>query len=175
MRMLAQDGAFYRKPRVYGTDDPEALRRLRIVEGVDLMRERFTAAEAAEAFGVSRATYYMWRRRLRKGGVKGLVPRSSRPRTHRGRRWTKADVWRVLRLRREMPWAGKARIAPLLSRRSLIPHTPRRAQIAHRATLPRSCNPKRRRERGLEGAPVPPASTGFELRCSCVTAHCMTA
>ena len=114
MRMLAQDKSFYRKPRVDGTDDPEALRRLRIVEGVDLMRERFTAAEA---FGVSRATYHMWRRRLRKGGVKGLVPRSSRPRTHRGRRWTKADVWRVLRLRREMPWAGKARIAPLLAER----------------------------------------------------------
>ena len=117
MRMLAQDKSFYRKPRVDGTDDPEALRRLRIVEGVDRMRERFTAAEAAEAFEVSRATYYEWRRRLRKGGVKGLVPRSSRPRTHRGRRWTKADVWRVLRLRREMPWAGKARIAPLLAER----------------------------------------------------------
>ncbi len=114
MRMLAQDKSFYRKPRVDGTDDPEALRRLRIVEGVDLMRGRFTAAEA---FGVSRATYCMWRRRLRKGGVKGLVPRSSRPRTHRGRRWTKADVRRVLRLRREMPWAGKARIAPLLAER----------------------------------------------------------
>ncbi len=117
MRMLAQDGAFYRKPRVDGTEDPEALRRLRIVEGVDRMRERFTAAEAAEAFEVSRATYHEWRRRLWKGGVKGLFPRSSRPRTHRGRRWTAADARRVLRLQRGMPWAGKARIAPALAGR----------------------------------------------------------
>ena len=117
MRMFAQDRALYRKLRVDGTDDPEALRRLRIVEGVDLMRERFTAAQAVGAFGVSRATYCEWSRRLGEGGVKALVSRSSRPRTHRGRRWTKADVWRVLRLRREMPWAGKARIAPLLAER----------------------------------------------------------
>jgi len=64
MRMLAQDATPYRKPRVDGTDDPEALRRLRIVEGVDLvdlMRGQFTPAEAAEAFGVSRATYCEWR------------------------------------------------------------------------------------------------------------------
>ena len=47
MRMLAPDAASYRKPRVDGAD---AIRRLRIVRGVDLMRERFTAAEAAEAF-----------------------------------------------------------------------------------------------------------------------------
>ena len=35
------------------------------------MRERFTAAEAVEAFGVSRATYCEWRRRLRASGLKG--------------------------------------------------------------------------------------------------------
>ena len=117
MRMLAQDRAFYRKPRVDGTDDPEALRRLRVVEGVDRMRERFTAAAAARAFGVSRATYCEWRRRLRESGVKALAPRGSRPRMHRGRRWTGADVRRVLKLRRGMPWVGKARIAPLLAER----------------------------------------------------------
>ena len=78
MRMLAQDRAFYLKPRVDGTDDPEALRR---------------------------------RRRLEDGGVAGLVPRSSRPRSHPGRRWTMADARRVARIRRETPWAGKARIA----------------------------------------------------------------
>ncbi len=39
MRMLAQDRAFYRKPRVDGTDEPEALRRLRILEGIEMVRE----------------------------------------------------------------------------------------------------------------------------------------
>ncbi len=46
------------------TDDPDAVRRLWIVEGVDRMGERFTAVEAAGTFGVSRATYCEWRRRL---------------------------------------------------------------------------------------------------------------
>ena len=118
MRMLAQDRAFYRKPRVDGTDDPEALRRLRVVEGVDRMRERFTATAAARAFGVSRATYCEWRRRLREGGVKALVSRGSRPRTHRGRRWTGADVRRVLKLLLAERWPdhalGEAKVGRIL-------------------------------------------------------------
>ena len=59
--------------------------------------------------GVSRATYYEWRRRLKTGGVSGLVPRSSRPLRHAGRQWTMDDAERVLDVRRDMPWAGKAR------------------------------------------------------------------
>jgi len=43
MRMFAQDRALCRRLRVDGTDDPEALRRLGIVEGVDRMSGRFTA------------------------------------------------------------------------------------------------------------------------------------
>ena len=111
MRMLAQDRAFCRKPRVDETDDAEALRRLRILEGIEMVRSDLSAAAACRAFGVSRATYYAWRRRLVDGGVAGLVPRSSRPRSHPGRRWTRADAMRVVRIRRETPWAGKARIA----------------------------------------------------------------
>lgn len=118
MKMFAQDAAFYRRIRVDETDDAEARRRLSIVEGVEAMRERFTAAEACRAFDVSRATYYEWRRRLKEGGVAGLVPRSSRPHSHPGRQWTAADAALVLGIRREMPWAGKARVAlELASRR----------------------------------------------------------
>ena len=68
MRMLARDGAFRRKPRVGATDDPEALRLLRIVEGMDRMWERFITAGAARTFGVSYATYCEWKRRQRGGG-----------------------------------------------------------------------------------------------------------
>ena len=56
-------------------------------------------------------------RRLREEGVSGLVPRSSRPKSHPGRQWTMADARRVLEVRREMRWAGKARIAPELAER----------------------------------------------------------
>ena len=41
MRMFAQHGAFHRRIRVDETDDAEARHRLRIVEGIEEMRERF--------------------------------------------------------------------------------------------------------------------------------------
>ncbi len=117
MRMFAQEGALYRRIRVDGTEDAEARRRLTILEGIEAMRERFSAAAACSAFGVSRATYYEWRRRLRDGGLAGLVPHSSRPRRHPGRQWTMEDAALALGIRREMPWAGKARIALELAAR----------------------------------------------------------
>ena len=115
--MFAQDGAFYRRIRVDETDDAEAHRRLSILEGIEAMRERFSAAEACRIMQVSRATYYEWRRRLKEGGLAGLVPRSSRPRSHPGRQWTASDAALVLGIRGEMPWAGKARIAAELASR----------------------------------------------------------
>ena len=42
--------------------------------------------------------------------MRGLAPRSSRPRTHRGRQWTPADALRVFAIRGEMRWCGKARL-----------------------------------------------------------------
>ena len=111
MRMFAQDAAFHRRVRVDETDGPEALRRLKQLEAIDRMRERFTLAEALSALEVGRSTCCERKRRLREEGVKGLVPRSSRPKSHPGRQWTMADAKRVLDVRREMPWAGKARVA----------------------------------------------------------------
>ena len=58
MRIFAQDPAFYRKARVDGTDDPEALRRLKELEAVDAIRQRLTLAEALSALGVGRSTCY---------------------------------------------------------------------------------------------------------------------
>ena len=51
MRTFAQDAAFYRKVRVDGTDDPEALRRLKELEAIDAIQRRFTLAEALSALG----------------------------------------------------------------------------------------------------------------------------
>ena len=79
MRTFAQDAAFYRKVRVDGPDDPEALRRLKELEAIDAIRQRFTLAEA---LGVGRSTCYERKRRLREEGARGLVPRSSRPKSH---------------------------------------------------------------------------------------------
>ena len=104
MRMFARGPAFYRNVRVDGTDDPEALRRLKELEAIDAIRQRFTLAEALSALGVGRSMCYERKRRLRQ---EGLVPRSSRPKSHPGRQWTMADARRVLEVRREMPWAGR--------------------------------------------------------------------
>ena len=56
MRMFAQDAAFYRQARVVERDDPEAQRRLKRLEAIDRMRERFTLAEALSALEVGRST-----------------------------------------------------------------------------------------------------------------------
>ena len=68
-------------------DHPEALRRLKQLEAVDRMRERFTLAEALAALELGRSTCYERKRRLREEGAKGLVPRSSRPKSYPGRQW----------------------------------------------------------------------------------------
>ena len=117
MRMFARDAAFYRRVRVDETNNAEALRRLKELEAADRMRERFTLSESLSAPGVGRSTYYERKRRLREEGVRGLIPRSSRPKSCPGRQCTMADAKRVLDVRREMPWAGKARIAPELAER----------------------------------------------------------
>ena len=39
--------------------------------------------------------------------MRGLAPRSSRPRTHRGRQWTPADALRVFAICGEMRWRGE--------------------------------------------------------------------
>ena len=39
---------------------------------------------------MGRSTHYERKRRLRDEGAKGLVPRSSRPKSYSGRQWTKA-------------------------------------------------------------------------------------
>ena len=44
MWMFAQDPAFYRKVGVDETDDTEALRRLKELEAIDAIRQRFTLA-----------------------------------------------------------------------------------------------------------------------------------
>ena len=64
------------------------LGRLLLVQRVE--GEGWSAATAAEAQGVSRATAYKWLRRWREEGLAGLEDRSSRP--HRSPRQTSAEL-----------------------------------------------------------------------------------
>ena len=111
MRMFAQDRGCCRGVRVDLTGDPEALRRFGLLRQVDRARREhgLTLAAALGVSGLPRSTHHDWRRRFERGGLRGLAPRSSRPLTHPGRRWTHADALRVFALRGEMRWCGGMR------------------------------------------------------------------
>jgi transposase len=64
-----------------------------------VLEEGWTAAAAAEASGVSRATVYKWLARFRSEGVIGLCDRSSCP-VRSPRRLSASSEQRILQLRR---------------------------------------------------------------------------
>ncbi len=66
--------------------------RLRALELVDRMvAGGMRRGDALRTVGLARSTYYDWRRAFRRGGVRALKPRCTRPRTARRRRWTDAE------------------------------------------------------------------------------------
>jgi putative transposase len=72
------------------------------------------AALTCRHFGVSRDTFYRWRRRYRQSGVGGLEDGSHRPKQVRKPTWTKELEKAVLELRRLTPGWGKDKLAVLL-------------------------------------------------------------
>jgi hypothetical protein len=76
------------------------------------MRHGLTAAQAAQAVGVPRASFYRWEKRPE--------PRSKRPRRLRARTWSPALVKAVERLRLDHPMWGRAKLGPLLRRQGFV-------------------------------------------------------
>ena len=114
----------------------------------------WSAATAAEAMGVSRATAYKWVRRYRAEGVAGLADRSSRP--HRSPRITPAvEVARILEARDRWRW-GPDRLGPLLGHpASTVAAVLRRARRPRLADIDRPTGlPVRRYEACHPGALV---------------------
>jgi putative transposase len=70
------------------------------------MGDGLTAAQAARAVGVPRATLYRWEQRAE--------PRSRRPHRVRQRQWPSALIRAVERLRGDYPMWGRAKIGPLV-------------------------------------------------------------
>ena len=94
--------------------------RLRALELIDRMvAGGMRRGDALRTVGLARSTYYDWRRAFRRGGVRALKPRCTRPRTVRRRRWTDADDRAVLKLRAEHPYMGKAKLRAMLARDGL--------------------------------------------------------
>ncbi len=74
------------------------------------------AALTCRYFGISRQTFYRWRRRYDPQDLSSLEDRSHRPHRRRRPTWTALEVQQVLRLRLEYPRWGKDKLAVLLGR-----------------------------------------------------------
>lgn len=67
-------------------------------------------------FGISRATFYTWKRRYKPHDLRTLEDRSSRPLRCRQKGWTTAEVMAVLDLRKKYPFFGKMKLQVMLER-----------------------------------------------------------
>lgn len=70
---------------------------------------------AQEIVGISRATYYRYKKHL-DGLSKGILPPSKKPKNLRKPQWGESEKQLVLKLRRENPTYGKEKIAIILKR-----------------------------------------------------------
>ena len=74
------------------------------------------AALTCRYFGISRQTFYRWKRRYDPQALRTLEGRSHRPQRRRRPTWTAAQAERVRRLREQYPRWGKDKLAVLLRR-----------------------------------------------------------
>ena len=77
------------------------------------------AAFTGRHFGISRQTFYRWRRRYDPHDLVSLENRSHRPQRLRMPTWTAGQAQAVLALRREYPRWGKDKLVVLLGRKGL--------------------------------------------------------
>jgi transposase InsO family protein len=80
-----------------------------------LKAEGVSDSTCQEVVGISRATFYRYNQRLREL-AKGILPPSKRPKSLRKPLWGESEMQVVLKLRRENPTYGKAKISVILKR-----------------------------------------------------------
>ena len=81
------------------------------------------AAFTCRHFGISRQTFYRWRRRYEPHRLESLEERSHRPRRVRQSTWSRELVLAVLHLREEYPRWGKDKLVVLLRRQGWVAST----------------------------------------------------
>ena len=120
MRLLHACPHSCKRPRVDETASEPARERKRVLDLVDEMTAKgMLQRDALETIGLAKSTCHDWRKAFRRGGLKALAPKSTRPKNVRQRRWTDADDRAVLQLRAEHPFMGKARLKAMLDRRGV--------------------------------------------------------
>lgn len=96
---------------------PEARERLEKLETYrDIRSGGGSEAVALRAIKVSRSTYFLWLKRYREQGTRGLASGDRRPHHCRQPQWTKEDEQLVLKIRRKHPFWGKQKIRRVLAR-----------------------------------------------------------
>ena len=91
------------------------------------------AALTCRYFGISRQTFYRWKRRYDPEDLKSLEDGSHRPHRRRQPTWTPLLVERVLALRRQYPRWGKDKRVVLLGREGRRVSTSLGGRISSRA------------------------------------------
>jgi putative transposase len=74
------------------------------------------AARTCRCFGISRRTFYRWKRRFDRHDLSTLEEHSHRPHSVRQPTWTPKLAERVLSLRQQYPRWGKDKLVVLLQR-----------------------------------------------------------
>jgi len=102
-----------------GAEDPVVSERLRELRLVEALRKRGASwSEVQSLVGISRATYYRYKQRLKEEGLGGLKPKSRRPRRLRRKvYWTPDLLVKVETLRKQNPTWGRWPIWLALSKR----------------------------------------------------------
>ncbi|HUO12299.1 MAG TPA: hypothetical protein VMU37_06035, partial [Caulobacteraceae bacterium] len=106
LRAAVYRGASWASRLAAQTSDIAAARRDALRRFERARRDGLSAAQAAKAVGVSRASLHRWSKRLE--------PKSRRPHRVRPKRWTSRLVRAVQALRDDFPMWGKAKLGPLL-------------------------------------------------------------
>ncbi|MBI4545845.1 MAG: helix-turn-helix domain containing protein [Gemmatimonadetes bacterium] len=83
-------------------------------------RHGHNVSRTCRRFGLSRETFYRWKRRYDPYDLRTLEDRSSRPKKRRRPTWTLEQVHAVKALREQYPCWGKDKLAVLLRRQGLV-------------------------------------------------------
>lgn len=94
-----------------------AKERITKIQSFDKLKSEGCSTKIAlEAINVKRATLFLWKKKYKELGDKGLNPKSTRPRKVRSPKWSKEIKCKVYELRKKHPCWGKYKIHKLLAR-----------------------------------------------------------
>lgn len=118
MQIINLRGVVYPTGRIIHNLPAVAVEREKTLQAINHLNQEggCDLAVACANHGISRATYYRWKRAYKQRGVRGLIPRSRRPRRSQTRRWRAQDERLVLQVRRAHPTYGKLPIWRILAR-----------------------------------------------------------